>query len=150
MSAVTYSNEKIVDFVISNLVPLQVLANAEPIASNFNIKWTPTLITLDSEGKEHHRTVGFISPEEFTPSQLLGMAKVNFDLSLFDEALKSLNYLLSEFPRSKSAPEAIYLRGVCLYKSTHQAKPLKEAYEKLQAEFPSEEWTQRAYPYRLL
>ncbi|MBI4596183.1 MAG: tetratricopeptide repeat protein [Candidatus Tectomicrobia bacterium] len=150
MGAVTYPNEKVIDFVNSNLVPLQVLFNAQPVSTNFNIRWTPTLITLDSEGKEHHRTIGFIGPEELMPSLLLGMAKVHFDQDRFDEAMLRLEKLLSDFPRSKSAPEAIYLRGVCKYKSTHEAAPLKAAYEKLQAEFPSDEWTQRAYPYRLL
>jgi outer membrane protein assembly factor BamD (BamD/ComL family) len=57
---------------------------------------------------------------------------------------------LAEYPKSDSAPEAVYLRGVCGYKSTHAPKPLKEAYERLQAQYPSSEWTKRAYPYRLL
>ena len=29
-------------------------------------------------------------------------------------------------------------------------KKLKEAYEKLQEEYPNSEWTKRAYPYRLI
>ena len=48
------------------------------------------------------------------------------------------------------APEAVYLRGVSRYKSSHSAAPLKEAYEKLRAEYPASEWTQRAQPYSLL
>jgi len=62
----------------------------------------------------------------------------------------NLEALLAGYPKSDAAPEAIFLRGVSRYKSTHEAKPLKEAYELLQAQYPGSEWTKRAYPYRLL
>jgi hypothetical protein len=150
MGAVTYPNPKVSKFVNERMIPLQVRFDAQPIATDFNIKWTPTIITLDSGGKEHHRTVGFLAPEELIPSLLLGIAKVHFDADQFDDALANLNQLLSEYQESDSTSEAIYLRGVCLYKSTHNPKPLKEAYEKLNARDPKGEWTKRAYPYRLL
>jgi outer membrane protein assembly factor BamD (BamD/ComL family) len=107
-------------------------------------------VTLDTEGKEHHRTVGFLSPEELIPSLLLGKAKIDFGHEDFAKALVSLEALLKDYPKSGAAPEAIFLRGVCGYKSTHTPKPLKEAYEKLAAEYRDSEWTKRAYPYRLL
>jgi len=150
MGAVTYPDVRVVEFILENLIPLQVKSNAQPIASDFNVKWTPTLVTLDSDGKEHHRTVGFLPPEELVPSLLLGIAKCHFDRERYEEALNVLNKLLESYPKSDAAPEAIFLRGVSLYKSTHNPKPLKEAYEKLQAEYPSSEWTKRAYPYRLI
>lgn len=150
MDAVTYPEAKVIAFISENMIPLRVPFDAEPLCSDFNVKWTPTLITLDSHGKEHHRTVGFLSHEELIPSLLLGMAKSYFETDRFDEALKSIEKLLEQYPKSDSVPEAIYLRGVCGYKSTKDPKPLKEAYEKLSAEHPSSEWTKRAFPYRLL
>jgi hypothetical protein len=62
----------------------------------------------------------------------------------------NLNNLLSDYPESDSVSEAIYLRGVCLYKSTLNPNPLKEAYEQLNTRNPKGEWTKRAYPYRIL
>jgi len=150
MGAVTYPDERVVTFILENLIPLQVKSDGQPLATDFNVKWTPTLVTLDSDGKEHHRTVGFLPPEELVPSLLLGIAKCHFDRERYEEALKALSRLLESYPKSDAAPEAIFLRGVSLYKSTHNPKPLKEAYEKLQAEYPSSEWTKRAYPYRLI
>jgi thioredoxin-related protein len=150
MGAVTYPNPKVVQFIQDHMVPIQVLFNAQPIATEFNVKWTPTIITLDAEGKEHHRTVGFLPPEELIPSLMLGIAKSYFDQEKFGEALSMLDKLLKEYPRSDWAPEAAYVQGVSKYKSTHDAKFLKAIYEKLQAEYPSSEWTKRAYPYRLL
>ena len=150
MGAVTYPDAKVIAFIEQSLVPIQVAFDAKPLSDDFTIKWTPTMIILDSEGKEHHRVVGFLPPEEFIPSMMLGIAKSHFDRGNITEAISVLEKVLAGYPKSDSAPEAIYLKGVAGYKSTHDPKPLKEAYEKLQAAHPSSEWTKRASPYRLL
>ncbi len=150
MDAVTYPAANVAEFILKEMVPVRFQFNAQPFATDFNVQWTPTLITLDVDGKEHHRTVGFLSPDELIPSLLLGIAKCHFDKERFDKAISSLDKLLLEYPKSDSAPEAIYLRGVSKFKSTHDPKPLKGAYEQLQANYSSSEWTKRAYPYRLL
>jgi hypothetical protein len=150
MDAVTYPQGKVIEFIVKHFIPLRVAFDAQPLSTDFQIKWTPSLVTLDASGREHHRTVGFLSGEELIPSLLLGIAKTHFDQDQINEALGNLEKLLADYPRSDSAPEAIYLRGVCRYKSTHKAQPLKEAYEQLQATYPSSEWAKRASPYRLL
>jgi hypothetical protein len=150
MAAVTYPDANVVGFISENMVPLQVLFDAQPLSTDFNVKWTPTIITLDPQGKEHHRTVGFLSPDELIPSLLLGIGKYYFDTDRFDEAAENLERILKEYSKSDAAPEAIFVLGVCRFKSTHDPKPLKAAYEKLQAEYPSSQWTKRADPYRLL
>ena len=150
MGAVTYPNEKVVEFIEKHMIPIQVLNDAEPLATQFNIQWTPTVITLDEEGKEHQRTLGFFAPEDFIPSLMLGTAKCHFDREKFNEALEMLEAVLKDYPKSEMAPEAVYFRGVALYKSTHEAGALKEIYKKLQAEYPSSNWTKRAKPYGLL
>jgi len=150
MDAVTYPDARVIQFISQKMIPLRVLFDAQPLSADFNIKWTPSLITLDAKGKEHHRTLGFLAPEELIPSLVLGIAKSDFEADQFDEALAGLDQLLAEYPKSDSTPEAVYLRGVCRYKSTQDPKPLKEAYEQLKAQHPSSEWTKRAYPYRLL
>ncbi|MBN1105826.1 MAG: tetratricopeptide repeat protein [Deltaproteobacteria bacterium] len=150
MGAVTFPEPKVVDFLTENVVAVRLPHDHRPLAEQFQVKWTPTLVTLDSEGKEHHRTVGFLPPEELVPSLLLGRGKIHFDHEEFEEALRSLDAILKEYPKSDAAPEAIFLRGVSLYKSTQDPKPLKQAYEKLQAEYPESEWTKRALPYRLI
>ncbi len=150
MGAVTYPDSRVSEFINDNMIPIQVAYDAVPLADDYNIKWTPTILSLDSSGKEHHRIVGFLPPEEFVPGLLLGIAKVHFDLDEFDRALSYLHRILSDHPSSDAAPEALYLRGVSLYKTTHEARPLKEAYEELQAKYPRSEWATRAQPYRLL
>jgi hypothetical protein len=150
MDAVTYPDAKVVTFIEQHLIPLRIKSDAQPYASDFNVKWTPSLITLDAEGKQHHRTLGFFAPDELIPSLYLGIGKSCFDNSDYDKALVYLNNLTTEYPKSDSAPEAIYIKGVCGYKITDNPKPLREAYETLNAQSPSGAWTKRAYPYRLL
>jgi tetratricopeptide (TPR) repeat protein len=150
MGAVTYPEKAVVEFIDQNLIPLQIQFNEEPLASQFRVKWTPTLVVLDAGGEEHHRTVGFLDPDQLISSLMLGIAKAAFDADSFDTALEYLERVLADYPESNSASEAIYLRGVSLYKSTEDPKPLKEAYEKLADSYPYSEWTKRAYPYRLL
>lgn len=150
MDAVVYPESSVVGFIQQNMVPIRIQLGTEPYSNHFNVKWTPTLITLDTEGKEHHRTTGFLAPDELIPSLLLGIAKSHFDREQFTEAMTTIETLLKGHPKSDSAPEAIYLRGVSQYKNTDDPKPLKDAYEKLRADYPDNQWTKRAYPYRLL
>jgi tetratricopeptide (TPR) repeat protein len=150
MDAVTYPNERVIGFINQNVIPVRVLSDQQPLATDFNIKWTPALLILDQEGKEHSRTVGFLSSEELIPTILLGTGVGHSDQEEFKEALSCYERLLTEYPESDAAPEAIFQRGVNLYKSTHDPKPLKEAYNLLQDKYPNSQWTKRAYPYRLI
>ena len=150
MDAVTYPNAQVMDFIDRKIVPLRVPADAQPLSTEFKVMWTPTLVSLDYYGKEHHRTVGFLPPDELIPSLLLGMGKTDFDTEQYNDAILHLDEILFSYPKSAAAPEAVYLRGVCRFKSSHEANPLKEAYEKLAAEYPGSEWVKRAQPYSLL
>ena len=150
MDAVTYPETVVVDFIQKNLIPVRLQFDAQPYHSHFNAQWTPTLVTLDSAGKEHHKTTGFLAPEDLIPSLMLGIAKCQFALEQFTEAIATIDNLLKDHAKSHSAPEAIYYLGVSRYKSTHNPEPLKVAYTRLKNEYPNSEWTKRAYPYSLL
>jgi len=150
MGAVTYPDSRVAEFINNRMIPVQMLYDAQPYASDYNVKWMPTIITLDQNGKEHHRIVGFLPPDEFIPGLLLGIAKVNFDRDELDEAIADLEKIVNNYPKSAATPEAIYLRGVTQYKNTHSPEPLKEAFEQLRREYPASEWAKRATPYSLL
>ncbi len=150
MDAVTYPDTKVIEFIDKNVVALRVPFDSQPLAGRFNVKWTPVLAVLDQDGVGHQQTLGFFPAEEFIPSLMLGIAKVHFDLDQLEKALPTLHTLQADYPASAVIPEAIYLEGVSRYKHSHEPKTLKDAYELLQADFPSSEWTRRAEPYRLL
>jgi TolA-binding protein len=149
MGAVTYPDLKVVEFINDALIPIQFQSDSD-VAEDFTVRWTPTLVVLDTTGKEHSRTIGYIAPEEFIPTMLLGVAKMHFDLRKFDQAVLALEKIINLYPWSFVAPEAVYFHGVCGYKTTHEARPLKKAYEHIAKEYPHSEWVRRALPYRLL
>lgn len=150
MDAVTYPDEKVINFINQHFVPLRIPYNAEPYATDFNVKWTPTIITLDPNGKEHYRTMGFLAPEDFIPSLYLAIGKASFDSEDLDKAQIYFDNLLTEYPKSDFAPQGVYLQGVSKYKSTHDPKPLRKAYDQLKEKYPASYWAKRAYPYRVI
>jgi len=149
MDAVTYPKEDVVDQINRLVIPVRIPFD-NPLAKEFEVKWTPGLLFLDEDRKEHHRIIGFLPPEELVPAILLGVGKTFFDTKQLDRAIELLNEVVDKHPRSHAAPEAVYFHGVSRYKQTHSGEPLKQSYNKLQAEYPETEWTKRAAPYRLL
>ncbi|MCK5611348.1 hypothetical protein KAR91_56280, partial [Candidatus Pacearchaeota archaeon] len=78
MDTVTYPNEKVINFINEKVIPLQV-ASDQQLAADFNVKWTPSMLILDQDGNEHHRTVGFMATEELISSILLGIGNAHFN-----------------------------------------------------------------------
>jgi hypothetical protein len=150
MDAVTYPDDRVIEFIRNSYIPLLVAYDAKPLSVDFNIKWTPTLITLGSDGREHHRTVGFLDPDDFIANSLLGIGKYHFDSDRFTEALALFANIIADYTNKDVIAEAIFLQGVASYKNSGEPAPLKQAYETLSSQYPESEWAKRAYPYRLL
>ncbi len=150
MDAVSYPNQEVIDFFREHLIPVRVLHNAQPLAGQFKVKWTPSLILLDAKGEEHNRTVGFLPPEELIPSLLLGIGKTHFDSDELDEALASFGRIVEKYPKSDAAAEAVYLQGVSRYKKTKKPDALKQAQQQLARDYAGSQWATRASAYRLL
>lgn len=149
MDTVTYPKQDVIDLMDKHVIPVRIPFDS-PLAKEFEVKWTPGLLFLDKNRKAHHLIIGFLPPEELIPAILLGVGKTFFDSNEFQRAIEALNEVMERHPSSHAAPEAVYFRGVSQYKKTHSAEPLKQVYEKLQAEYPETEWAERAAPYRLL
>lgn len=150
LEAVTFPDTEVSNFIMDRMVALRCDVAAKPLTSEFRVVWTPTLIVLDYYGKEYQRTVGYLPPADLAASLLLGIGKVAFENDQFSEAVMNFNTLLNGYPASAMAPEAVFLRGVARFKSSHQAAPLKDAYQQLLSEYPGSTWTSRAEPYSLL
>ncbi len=149
MDAVTYPKQNVIDMLEKHVIPVRTPFDGD-VAKEFEAKWTPFLLFLDTNKKGHHTVVGFLPPEELIPAIFVGVGKTFFDAGELDRAMGALDNVIKNHPSSHAAPEAVYFRGVCEYKKTHSAEPLKQVYEKLQAEYPANEWATRADPYRLL
>ncbi len=150
MDAVTYPNDKVKAFIQENLIAVKLPFDAQPLAGQFKVTWTPTFVILDQDGQEHYRAVGFEPPEEYIPFLMMGMAKINFDQGDYPKAIALLERITADYPQSDVAAESVYLLGVSRFKTTHQGQYLKQAYETLKAKYPNSEWVKRAQPYSLL
>jgi thioredoxin-related protein len=150
MGAVTYPNESVIKFVDYNFVPVQIEVSNKTLMDQFKVNWTPTIIVLDADGNEIHRVVGFLPPEDFIPTFMVAKGKWYFNAEQHPEAQGMFDEALRDYPESAAAAEAVFFNGVSRYKMTHDAKPLRAAYETLMAKFPGSEWAKRAAPYRLI
>ncbi len=150
MGAVTYPEPAIIEFLNREVVPLKINFDAEPQASDFWVRWTPALFMLDPYGNSHQRHLGFLGPKEFIPHLLLGKAKTFFGHRRFNDALSQLERLLTDYSLSFAAPEAVYLRAICRYRTTQDPHNLRVGYQILMAEYPNSDHAQRARPYRSL
>jgi thioredoxin-related protein len=112
MDTVSYPDGNVADFIHKYLIPLRVHTNAAPEwARRFSIQYTPTMLVLDDDGKEHHRSVGFLPPEEFIATLMLGIAKLHKDQGSVERARAMVNWLLTAYPGSKAAASANELRA---------------------------------------
>ena len=146
MDADTYPDRNVTEFITQNFISLRVLSDAIPLSTDFNVQGAPTFVLLDTGGKEHYRTAGFIPADEIIPLLLFGIAKTYVDLAQFNQAIQKLDVIISEHPKSYTAPEATYLRGVYGYKITRDRSHLKQAYEKLRNGYPQTERAIRLLP----
>jgi len=132
-------------------VPVRVNKEKQiDLFKKYTITWTPTIVILDGEGKEHFRFTGFLPPSELCAAIILEGAKTELDLHNYDLAIKCCNEVIGKYKGSVFVPEAIFYLSVAKYLSTHDAKNLRAGYDRLTKEFPGAEWTLKAAPYRLI
>jgi tetratricopeptide (TPR) repeat protein len=147
MSELTYSNDDVIKFVNTTLIPLRIPYDRKPLAEMYNIIWTPAIYVLDADGNIHYETIGFLGPDDFVSTMLTGMGMMYYHLREFEKAEKLFNRSVQEHPASARYPEAVYMRGVCRYLSGNDSDDLKEIYTTLKDKYPRNEWTKKAVVY---
>ncbi len=111
MDTVTYPDASTVEVIDQNLIAMRVQIGSNPVLANrFKVQYTPTVIVLDGDGVERQRTVGFLPPEEFVPSLLLGIGKSHYFNDRFKQASEALRQLLENYADSRWSYEASNLK----------------------------------------
>jgi thioredoxin-related protein len=150
MNTGPYSDEKVQKFIMENFIPLKSQCfwdKPTELMQRFEIKWTPTLIVHDPEGKEHHRVVGYLPVDDLIAQLILGKGKIHFETDRLPEAIAQFQMVVDQCLNTGAAPEAVYWLGVAGYKQTHDAKFLRQIYDQLTAKYPQSEWARRAEAY---
>jgi len=112
MDTVTYPNPRTVELVKDWMISLRVNVNSErDLATRFRIQYTPTVVILDGDRNELHRSVGFHPPEQLVPELMTIAARAHYHNRRFRRALALSKKILSDYPRSAWAAEASKLEA---------------------------------------
>ena len=106
----------------------------------FNAVWTPTVLVMTPDGEERSRLEGYLSKDEFRAHLEMGLARVAFMSKNFADAENRYAAVLEKYPESKSAPEALYWKGVSRYKATNDHTVLGEMPGQFREKYPDSKW----------
>ncbi|MFI5331819.1 MAG: thioredoxin family protein [Desulfobaccales bacterium] len=98
MGAVTHPDERVARFISLNFVPVQVQTSNQMLMQRFAVSWTPTLLVLDSDGREHYRTWGFFSPEDLVATFLTAKGRWALGTDQLPEARALFEEVISCYP----------------------------------------------------
>jgi hypothetical protein len=113
----------------------------------FGAVWTPTVLLLDSDGKERARLEGYLPKDDFVAALESGLGRIAFVHKQYADAERWYQDVVARFPRSHSTPGAMYWRAVAHYKATNDHAVLGEVAEELRSRFPASVWAAKAIPW---
>ncbi|HEY3039481.1 MAG TPA: hypothetical protein VGJ66_12140 [Pyrinomonadaceae bacterium] len=145
MEAESYADDEVSSFINENFIPVEAHIKAHPAwFHRFDALWTPTILILDSEGKERWRLEGYLPKAEFRAKLELGLARVGFMHKQWADAEEKYASVVAHYPETLAAPEAIYWRGVSRYKATNDHTVLSPTAEELARKYAGSEWALKA------
>lgn len=109
--------------------------------------WTPSVLFLDSSGKERYRIEGYLPRREFAAQLELGLGRIAFVHKQWAEAEEHYKNVLSQCEDTASAAEAVYWAGVVLYKKTNDHNSLGTTAKELAEKYPQSVWAMKASPW---
>ena len=144
-----YPDERVARFITENFIPARVhvrdqAADFQRLGAQYAANWTPTILQLDSEGKEQHRVEGFLAVEDFLTQLRLGVAHAAFKRGRWEEAQRHFDEIVKTEPDSDAAPEARYWAGVSRYKASGNPTALTDTTRALDEGYPGSTWAKKA------
>lgn len=139
-----YPNPEVARFITENFIPLRQHVKTHPGAmERFGVQWTPTLLILDSNGKEHHRVEGFLEAGPLLAQLRLGLAKAAMANQKWDDAERLFEEAASSGDVD-AAPEGAYWAGVTRYKRSSDPSHLGATHKRLSEKFADSTWAKKA------
>ena len=102
---------------------------------------------LDPNSKERYRIEGYLPNDEFRAQLELGLARVAFMSKDFADAERRYTEVLDRYANTKSAPEALYWKGVSHYKATNDHTILGELPGLFRERYPDSVWSIKTAPW---
>jgi hypothetical protein len=145
MGAVTYPDTNVERYLLEHFIPVQFDVAEQPqVMEQFNTPWTPTLIVLDADGKEHRRSQGYLDAPRFLAEMALARIHAAVDRQDFQKA-KSLSDEVQQMTRgdAEREPEALYWTSVAAYKASGDSQNLIGGWNRLLDDFPQSDWAKK-------
>jgi hypothetical protein len=145
----SYGDQKTADFIQQNFFPVKAHIKEHPVwFHRFEVVWTPTVLLLDSEGKERERLEGYLPNYDFLAVLESGLCRIAFVHKKYRDVEWHYNEVVTRFGESHSAPEAMYWRAVAHYKASSDHTVLSKVAEELNSAYPSGVWASKSIPWR--
>ena len=142
-----YPDPKIAPFITDTFIPARAHVKENPQAlGQFGVEWTPTVVILDSDGKERHRIEGFLPADDFLAQLKLGLAHAARSRGDFADADHRYRELSSG--DDEVAAESLYWAGVSRYKGTNDPAALGETAQAFSSRFTDSPWAKKASVWR--
>jgi TolA-binding protein len=109
--------------------------------------WTPSVLLLDSDGKERVRIEGYLPNSDFMAALENGLGRIAFARKKYDEAFRWYDDVVNRFGQTHYAAEAMYWRAVTEYRKTQDHNVLSKVAEDLKAQYPDSVWATKALPW---
>jgi len=144
-----YADPRVIDLVEKSFVPVRVhvkdnASDFKRLGERFGAQWTPTVLTVDRDGRERHRIEGFLPADDFLAQLVLGLAHAVFAAGDYAPAAGLFDRVVSSYPSTEAAAEAQYWAGVSRYKSTGDATALKDTARRFTERFQDTSWAKKA------
>ena len=110
----------------------------------FGVNWTPTILIVDSDGKELYRIEGFLPVEDFLAQLQLGYGHAQFKKGNYADAERQFRDVVVNFPKADAAAEAMYWAGVSRYKASNDASALKATAQAFKGRYKESTWAKKA------
>jgi len=140
-----YPNPRVAEFIEQNFVPVQFHIKAQPAMwHRFGVRWTPAILVVGPDGREQYRVEGYLPEEPFLARLRLGLGYYAANRKDWKTAEREFESVVSEFPNTEAAPEAMYWAGVSRYSASHDGAELKKLAEQFRTRYTNTSWAKRA------
>jgi tetratricopeptide (TPR) repeat protein len=144
MDAVTYSDERVMNFIGDHFIPLKINTKEDKeLVCRFGINWSPIILILDYNGREHYRIIGFLPAQEYLAQLVLGRGKAELNALNYGEAINRFSEVVCYYQDSDASPEAYYWMGVAKYKKNGEPEELIEEWKYLAEKYPQNIWAKK-------
>lgn len=146
MDTVTYPDDRVTEFIETNLVATKIsFKDNRDLSFRMGAHWTPQVQFIDpADTQMHHEFVGFLPPEDFLAEASFAMGKIAYDRGRFGEASDWWRKTAEDFPATETSPRALYYLGVSEYKRTKDHQGMFDVWRRLLKNYPDSSWATRA------